>query len=78
MGLRLALILGTFIFFLTGIIFIALKLMGVITWGWIWVLCPFWSYLVLTYAITAIVFYVLCLNVSTYFVKEDNDWDLLL
>lgn len=25
-----------------GIIFIVLKLLGVITWSWIWVLAPFW------------------------------------
>lgn len=26
----------------TGMIFIALKLMGVISWPWLWVLAPFW------------------------------------
>lgn len=26
-----------------GIVFIVLKLCGVITWSWLWVLCPFWS-----------------------------------
>ena len=25
-----------------GLIFVALKLMGYITWSWIWVLCPIW------------------------------------
>ncbi len=25
-----------------GIVFIILKLVGVINWSWIWVLCPFW------------------------------------
>ena len=25
-----------------GIVFIVLKLLGVITWSWIWVLAPFW------------------------------------
>ena len=25
-----------------GVIFIVLKLVGVITWSWLWVLCPFW------------------------------------
>lgn len=27
---------------LLGIVFIVLKLLGVITWSWIWVLSPFW------------------------------------
>jgi len=27
---------------LLGIVFITLKLMGVIAWPWLWVLCPFW------------------------------------
>ena len=25
-----------------GIVFVVLKLVGVIDWSWIWVLCPFW------------------------------------
>lgn len=25
-----------------GIIFIVLKLIGLIEWSWVWVLCPFW------------------------------------
>ena len=25
-----------------GIIFVVLKLCGVISWSWWWVLCPFW------------------------------------
>lgn len=25
-----------------GIIFVVLKLCGVINWSWFWVLCPFW------------------------------------
>lgn len=25
-----------------GIVFIVLKLVGVIKWSWVWVLCPFW------------------------------------
>jgi hypothetical protein len=27
---------------LLGIVFITLKLCGVITWPWVWVLAPFW------------------------------------
>lgn len=25
-----------------GIVFVILKLCGVVKWSWIWVLCPFW------------------------------------
>ena len=25
-----------------GVVFIVLKLCGVINWSWLWVLCPFW------------------------------------
>ena len=27
---------------LLGVAFIILKLIGVIDWSWVWVLCPFW------------------------------------
>jgi hypothetical protein len=27
---------------LLGVVFVTLKLCGVINWPWIWVLCPFW------------------------------------
>jgi hypothetical protein len=30
------------IFSLLGIVFIVLKLTGVIAWSWVWVLAPFW------------------------------------
>lgn len=29
------------------VIFIVLKLLGVIGWSWVWVLCPFWIQLVI-------------------------------
>ena len=35
-------------FFLT-IIFVVLKFMGKIEWGWQWVLSPFWIYLILSF-----------------------------
>lgn len=28
---------------LLGVLFVALKLLGVITWSWWWVLLPFWG-----------------------------------
>ena len=33
---------GISIMGLLGLIFIVLKLVGVITWSWVWVLAPFW------------------------------------
>lgn len=36
---------------LLGIVFIILKLTGVITWSWVWVLAPFWIPLALTLVI---------------------------
>lgn len=33
---------GVSICTVVGIVFIILKLVGVITWSWLWVLCPFW------------------------------------
>lgn len=27
---------------LLGVAFVVLKLLGVIKWPWVWVLCPFW------------------------------------
>lgn len=40
---------------LLTILFIALKLTGVITWSWWWVLSPLWLPLVIVVAIIAIV-----------------------
>ena len=41
-----------------AVIFIVLKLLGVITWSWVWVLSPIWIQLV----IVAIVFIVILIN----------------
>ena len=41
-----------------GVIFIVLKLLGVITWSWVWVLSPIWIQLV----IVAIVFIVILIK----------------
>lgn len=45
------------------LIFIVLKLVGVIDWSWVWVLCPIW--------IGIIVFFVVFLF---YFIKELIDY----
>lgn len=38
-----------------GVIFIVLKLTGVISWSWVWVLAPFWIPLALIVLILAII-----------------------
>lgn len=40
---------------LLAIVFITLKLTGVITWSWLWVLAPLWIPLALVLAIGAVV-----------------------
>lgn len=37
------------------IVFIVLKLLGYINWGWLWVLCPLWIGLALSLAIWLII-----------------------
>lgn len=44
---------------LLTIVFIVLKLMGYITWSWIWVLSPIWISIVLAVIIIVIVLLVL-------------------
>lgn len=46
-----------------GLIFITLKLCNVITWSWIWVLCPFW----IGFAIVLLIFLV---TGSVYFFER--------
>lgn len=40
-----------------SIVFTALKLTGVISWPWLWVLCPIWIYLVTVIALTLIILF---------------------
>lgn len=40
---------------LLGVVFVALKLLGVIKWSWWWVLAPFWAPLALGLAIVGVV-----------------------
>lgn len=40
-----------------GILFIILKLVGTITWSWVWVLAPFWIGVILYVAIVSLLFY---------------------
>lgn len=41
---------------LLTIVFITLKLLGKITWGWVWVLSPIWISIIICVAIIIIVF----------------------
>ena len=36
---------------LLTILFIALKLLGKITWSWVWVLSPIWIYAIIMFAV---------------------------
>lgn len=40
---------------LLGVLFIALKLTGVIAWSWLWVLAPFWIPLVFALGVAIVV-----------------------
>jgi predicted PurR-regulated permease PerM len=42
------------LFAVLGIVFIVLKLTGVIAWSWLWVLAPFWGPLALALALALI------------------------
>lgn len=37
------------------IVFIVLKLVGVINWSWVWVLCPLWIDILLTIIVLVII-----------------------
>lgn len=43
--------------------FIVLKLCGVITWSWLWVLAPLWMPIALVLVILLIVGIIVCVNV---------------
>lgn len=43
---------------LLTIAFIVLKLLGIITWSWVWVLSPIWIDAILVIILLAIVFFV--------------------
>ena len=40
-----------------GIVFIILKLVGVINWPWLWVLCPIWIEIILIIIVILIYYY---------------------
>lgn len=53
-----------------GIVFIVLKLVGVINWSWLWVLAPFWIPLVLFASIFLIAAIVILFNVTIKGIKK--------
>ena len=53
---------------LLGIIFIILKLCGVINWSWLWVLAPFWIQIGIAVVICLIVLFIMLITIiCTYF-----------
>ena len=54
-----------------GILFIVLKLYGVIDWAWVWVLAPFWIGAIIT--ILTLVFVTTVAAITAYVVKKIDD-----
>ena len=46
---------GIGVFGLMGVVFVTLKLCGVITWSWWWVTAPFWGGLVLVLSLIVLI-----------------------
>lgn len=56
---------GIGVFGVVGIVFVVLKLLHVIEWSWLWVLCPFWiglALLIVSLIIIALVSVILTHN----------------
>ena len=53
-----------------GIVFIVLKLCGVIDWNWVWVLAPFWIPLAL-----GLLILIVTLTITAIGDKKDNERD---
>jgi len=49
---------------LLGVVFVTLKLCGVIDWSWVWVTAPFWGGIVITFGFLAMVFVIGLLSVG--------------
>lgn len=60
---------------LLGIVFIVLKLCGVISWSWWWVLAPFWIPFVLFFGLLIIILVLYALACHTgKKIKEENNF----
>lgn len=51
-------LLTVFIGVVTAIVFSILKLVAVLTWSWVWILCPLWA----TPIICLIIFLLFCIH----------------
>ena len=58
------------ILYILGVLFITLKLTGVIAWPWVWVLAPFWVPLALLAAFFVVIVIVSVVNVLIEMAKE--------
>lgn len=53
-----------------GVVFIVLKLVGVIDWPWIWVLAPFW----ISFILGAVIITIIVIVMVYVFKKEKFGW----
>lgn len=53
-----------------GVVFVTLKLLGVITWSWVWVTAPFWGGIALVLLLLAV--YLLLVAVGAVGVKTSK------
>ena len=53
------------------IVFIVLKLVGVINWSWLWVLCPLWIDILLT-VIVLVIFTIINKRTSNKYRKSER------
>lgn len=59
-----------------GVVFVVLKLLGYISWSWVWVLAPFWIPIVLTLILLALIIPCVCfLCKHSQHVKETTEED---
>lgn len=54
-----------------GVVFVVLKLCGVIEWSWVWVLAPFWIGAIIT--ILTLIFVTMVAAITAYVVKKIDD-----
>lgn len=56
---------NTFLVMVVGVVFLVLKLVGVINWAWVWVLAPFWTPIALYFVLVNI--WILAVNIINIF-----------
>lgn len=69
------------------IIFIILKIVGVIPWSWTWVLCPLWIPIVVIATVMTVTFFITVIRVLIDVIKykweirknrKDNEWSEII